>query len=336
MTSYRLRLATVVLPATLVLAACGDGTPGSASSTSAAPPPSTAATASPTPSAELNGIKVEGANGAKPTITLPQKPFGVSAAGHRVVQPGTGKQITPADTLGAHLLLINSKNGKELESRFGKEVVELAMSEETLQPSIRNALTGQKVGARVLVAIPAKEAAGDQGNAKMGIAPEDTLLYYFEVTDAKTPLTQATGTAVPPRAGLPTVKMGATPQQPATITVPKTAPPKETVVQPLIVGKGPKVADGQKVRVSYTGVTWRDPSKPFDFSGQRPGGYVEFPIGEGSGLIKAWNDHIPGQTVGSRLLMIVPPKDGYGAGGRGEQIKGDDTMIFVIDILDAN
>ena len=138
---------------------------------------------------------------------------------------------------------------------------------------------------------------------------------------------------MPPKAGLPTVTMGKTPRDPATITIPKGAtPPKETVVQPLIVGKGPKVEAGQTVRVTYTGATWREPGTPFDHSGSSPQGYAEFVIGKGQ-VVKGWDKAIPGRPVGSRLLVVVPPKDGYGAKGRPPAIQGTDTMIFVVDIL---
>jgi peptidylprolyl isomerase len=34
--------------------------------------------------------------------------------------------------------------------------------------------------------------------------------------------------------------------------------------------------------------------------------------------------------------MVVPPDKGYGAGGQASAgIKGTDTLVFVIDILDA-
>ena len=52
-------------------------------------------------------------------------------------------------------------------------------------------------------------------------------------------------------------------------------------------------------------------------------------------LIKGWDEGIPGHAVGSRLLVIVPPADGYGKQGREPDIKGDDTLVFVLDILDA-
>lgn len=332
MSSIRLRLAAAVLPFALALTACGGDKKDDA--TAQAPAPTTAA--APAQSAELAGVKVEGAGTPKPKLVLPQTPFSTSGPGYRVLKEGTGQQIGGQDEVSAHYLLVNGKDGKQLDARFGQEVVGMSMSDDTLQNAIRSAMVGQKAGAQLLVAIPAKEAVGEQGNTQLGVAATDTLLYYFEVTGAKTPLTQATGTPVPPKSGLPTITMGKTPKDPATITIPKGAtPPKETIVQPLIVGKGPKVAAGQTVRVTYTGATWREPGKPFDYSGKTPEGYAEFPVGKGQ-LIKGWDKGIPGHPVGSRLLVIVPPADGYGKEGRAPDIKGTDTLVFVLDILDAN
>jgi len=42
-----------------------------------------------------------------------------------------------------------------------------------------------------------------------------------------------------------------------------------------------------------------------------------------------------GQTVGSRVFIIIPPALGYGpSGGTGDgRIGADDTIFFVVDIL---
>lgn len=328
MISHRARLAALLLPLTLVATACGEQKTESPS----APPPSTAVA---TQSAELQGVKIEGAGTATPKIVPPATPFTVSSAGFRVVEPGKGDQITAEHSVDAHLLVLNGKDGKTIQSLQGPKVATLQMSDESLQPMIRTALVGQQVGSKVLVAIPGKEVFGDQGNPQVGVAAGDTVLFFFDVTAAKKPLTEATGTPVAPKPGLPTVTMGKTPSDPATITVPKSAPPKETVSQVLIQGNGPVVQKGQTVRVSYTGVTWANPSKPFDYSGKSPQKYAEFPIGTGN-LIKAWDKSLVGQKVGSRLLVIAPPADGYGAAGQPDAgIKGTDTLVFVLDILDA-
>ena len=105
---------------------------------------------------------------------------------------------------------------------------------------------------------------------------------------------------------------------------------------PSLPAAGAKVTKGQTVRFNYSGATWRDPATPFDYSGKYPNRYMESPIGVGQ-LIKAWDEHIVGQTVGSRLVLVVPPKDGYGSTGNPDgSITGTDTLVFVIDILDAS
>ena len=39
--------------------------------------------------------------------------------------------------------------------------------------------------------------------------------------------------------------------------------------------------------------------------------------------------------VGSRVLLVVPPADGYGPDGNPPKIAGTDTLVFVVDILAA-
>src|SRR5665647_3245313 len=64
-----------------------------------------------------------------------------------------------------------------------------------------------------------------------GIGPTDTIVFLIEVISASTPLTTATGVAVPPKAGLPTATVDGA--KSANITVRKTAVPTKLVVQPL-------------------------------------------------------------------------------------------------------
>jgi peptidylprolyl isomerase len=60
-----------------------------------------------------------------------------------------------------------------------------------------------------------------------------------------------------------------------------------------------------------------------------------FTLGEGQ-VIPGWDTGLVGQTVGSRVLLVIPPKDGYGtAGSSAAGIKGTDTLVFVVDIIDA-
>ncbi len=59
-------------------------------------------------------------------------------------------------------------------------------------------------------------------------------------------------------------------------------------------------------------------------------------IGQGQ-VIKGWDQSLVGQTIGSRLLLVIPPDLGYGSQGNSSAgIKGSDTLVFVVDILDAS
>jgi peptidylprolyl isomerase len=202
------------------------------------------------------------------------------------------------------------------------------LSSASLLPGLSKGLTGQKVGSRLLVAIPPADAFGAQGNAQAGFGPKDTILFLIDLVSASTPLATAKGVAVPPKPGLPTATVvGA---KAATIVVPKTLPPTTLVVQPLIKGAGPVVKTGQNIKVNYTGVLWKD-GKKFDASGDH-GSSFDTQIGAGK-VITGWDKGLVGQTVGSRILLVVPPADGYGPKGSPPLIGPTDTLVFVIDIL---
>ena len=53
-------------------------------------------------------------------------------------------------------------------------------------------------------------------------------------------------------------------------------------------------------------------------------------------MITGWDKTLVGQKVGSRVVLAVPPKEGYGKQGQPQAgIKGTDTLYFVVDILGA-
>ena len=97
------------------------------------------------------------------------------------------------------------------------------------------------------------------------------------------------------------------------------------------------MAEGDTVVVQYTGVNWRT-GQVFDASWKhgtrQPFGFT---IGASpSQVILGWDKGLVGQTVGSRVLLVIPPADGYGKTGSPQaHIKGTDTLVFVVDILGA-
>jgi peptidylprolyl isomerase len=115
------------------------------------------------------------------------------------------------------------------------------------------------------------------------------------------------------------------------IDVPEGDPPTELVVETVVEGDGPEVAEGDLVVVDYVGVLWDDGTE-FDASweGDAPS---TFPVGTG-GVIQGWDEGLVGQKVGSRVLLVVPPDLGYGEQGSGN-IPANATLVFAVDIRDA-
>jgi peptidylprolyl isomerase len=277
----------------------------------------------------LDVVTVGGTEKA-PTLAFKTKPLSVKATTTKVVTAGKGAKLSKANAITFNYLLINGKDGKQVESSFGKAAAGMDLSSATLLPGLSKGLIGQQVGTRLLLAIPPADAFGAQGNAQAGFGPTDTIVFYIQLVSASTPPTTATGAAVPPKAGLPTVVVDGA--KAAKITVPKTKAPSKLIVQPLIKGTGPVVKAGQNIKVSYTGVLWKN-GKKFDASADH-GSSFDTPIGAGK-VITGWDKGLVGQTVGSRVLLVVPPAEGYGAKGSPPLIGAKDTLVFVIDILVA-
>lgn len=115
-----------------------------------------------------------------------------------------------------------------------------------------------------------------------------------------------------------------------TLTFPATPPPSlQRVV--LTEGTGPEVVAGDWLSTNYLGQVWN--GTVFDNSYDR-GTPSAFQIGVGA-VVPGWDVGLVGVKVGSRVLLSLPPADGYGSAGRAPDIGGADTLVFVIDVLEA-
>ncbi|MGC0144509.1 FKBP-type peptidyl-prolyl cis-trans isomerase [Pseudactinotalea sp. Z1732] len=116
------------------------------------------------------------------------------------------------------------------------------------------------------------------------------------------------------------------------ITFPDAAPPADLTVAVLSRGDGGLVEAGQTIDVDYLGQVWG--GRIFDNSYDR-GSSIQFGIGIGQ-VIAGWDNGLVGQQIGSRVLISIPPHEGYGPGGNPRAgIGGDDTLVFVVDIKNA-
>ncbi|MFP5347066.1 MAG: FKBP-type peptidyl-prolyl cis-trans isomerase [Actinomycetes bacterium] len=308
-------LAVLVLPLLLLTACGGSGGKGSPS-------------ASPSGS-DLSRVTVTGDPGTKPTVTF-KTPFSTDKTTRKVVTEGSGAAVEAGQSLKIDYLGVNGRTGKEFDTSYGKKPVAFTLDEGVIIKGFLDGVVGTHVGSRVLVAVAPQDGYGPQGGVEAaGIKAGDTILFVIDVLGVVPQ--RATGEPVPPQPGLPTVTLAENGKP--TITIPQAEPPKELLVQQLIKGTGPAVATGQTVTVQYTGVKWAD-GKQFDSSWDK-GMPAHFEIGMGK-VIPAWDIALVGQPVGSQVLIVVPPDKGYGTAGNPQAgISGTDTLVFVVDILDA-
>jgi peptidylprolyl isomerase len=122
-----------------------------------------------------------------------------------------------------------------------------------------------------------------------------------------------------------------------TLTIPAGTPPSSLTQEVLSTGSGPVVASGDTLIANYLGQTWAPKggkANVFDSSFSR-GQAADFVIGKGA-VIPGWDKTIVGKKVGSRVLITVPPSDGYGTTGQSSaNISGTDTLVFVVDLVDS-
>jgi peptidylprolyl isomerase len=121
-----------------------------------------------------------------------------------------------------------------------------------------------------------------------------------------------------------------------TLTFPASPPPKQLIEQTLIAGTGTPIASGDTLITNYVGEIWPNKigsqPKVFDssFSRGAPTGFV---IGVGA-VIPGFDKTLVGKHIGTRMLLSIPPADGYGSSGNSQAgISGTDTLVFVVDLL---
>jgi len=278
----------------------------------------------------IDAVTVSTDTSAKPTVKF-DTPYAIKKTADSVVAAGSGDALAAGQTITFDYVLIDGRTGKQIQTSYGGTQASLVLDAAKTNKQLVTALTGKQVGSRVLLAISPKDGLAKRLKSTK-VKKDDTLLFVVDVKSVRTPLARATGDAVAPVDGQPTVTLAADGKP--TITIPSgVAAPTSLVVQPLIKGTGPVVTAGQTISVHYTGVIY-DGGKQFDSSWDR-GQPADFVIGK-SQVIPGWDEGLVGQTVGSQVLLVVPPDKGYGAQGQSSAgIKGTDTLVFVVDILDA-
>ena len=116
------------------------------------------------------------------------------------------------------------------------------------------------------------------------------------------------------------------------ISIPEGEPPTELVIDDETIGDGNEAVVGKRVVVHYAGVAWST-GREFDASWNR-GQTFDFRLGARE-VIEGWDRGVAGMRVGGRRRLTIPADLGYGSRGAGGVIKGGETLVFVVDLVDV-
>lgn len=280
-------------------------------------------------------VRVTGTFNKSPEVKIPKETAGGKLSITTPIK-GSGPALATGDDVLANVAIYvwNGKTSKLLQSTY--TAVPQVLPANIGLTGLAKAIKGQTMGSRVLAVLPPKYGYGTSGNSQLGVSGKDTTVWVLDLIKAFPPAASATGKQVSNGGGsLPTVKAatGAAP----TITIPKNSPPSKLVTKTLIQGTGPKLAANQTVVAQYVAVNWRtkqvfNSTWPSSSSSGTPFSFALNAADVVPGFVKG----LTGMTVGSRVMLVIPPADGYGKTGSPQaHIKGTDTLVFVVDILGA-
>lgn len=304
---------STVAAATLLLAGCAGGATPESSSTPD-PTPSSSCLLDAQPGETSDSIVIDG-DGLGATVTTPAD---ASFAGveRTIISQGDGDEVFANDLVSVIFKIVDASTGDVLDSSERSEggVLPVLLDQNKASLFIA-ALECEPVGTQVVLALPGSVFGDGQSNK---VVYAEAVEHLPEV---------ATGTPVDPTPGMPTVKLddkGA-----PTVTIPDEDEPTETKVAVLKQGDGATVAEGDNVVVQYLGVKWSDGSE-FDSSWSRDATPTQFRTTE---VVAGFKKALEGQKVGSQVVVMMPPSDGYGAVDGNELQK--ESLVFVVDILAA-
>lgn len=307
-------LVVVLVGSVVALSGCSAGKSGGDSSAS---PSATASVSS-----NLGDIKVEGAFGAQPSVTVATTGWSVDQTRDQVLVTGQGHEVSEDAIVEVHYLGVNGRTGATFDNNFDSTTPAIFALEGVID-GFRKGLTGKHVGDRVLIAMTGADGydAGG-GSADAGIEVGDTLIFVIDINGSS--YSGPVGETITPADGLPKVteKNGK-----PVITIPTgQAPGASLQVQTLIKGPGRPLTLADTIAVHYRTVEWAS-------GRQLENKYDALDSGLLSECIDGWKTGLVGQTVGSRVLLVVP--NAYPNGANNPPVEAGQTLVYVIDILYA-
>ena len=296
--------------------------------------PEASADCTPTKSGKASdSVEVSGDFGSAPTVKI-DDPLSTTTTQRTVVIAGDGAVAESGYKVTAEFSVFNGTTGESIDATdYADAPVEWTL-DENLIAGFTKTLECSTAGSRVVGVIAPEDGIAEASLESLGLTADDSLVVVADVLDAAKPaavLPKADGTDQPLPDGFPdiTVSIADDEMGTPTLTLPGGDAPTETQIAVLKKGDGAEVGTGADVVVNYTGMNWAT-SEVFDSSWER-GEPTSFNT---AGVIPGFTQALEGQTVGSQVLVVIPPKDAYGLAAEGSTSElADQTLVFIIDIV---
>src|ERR1700733_7122532 len=113
------------------------------------------------------------------------------------------------------------------------------------------------------------------------------------------------------------------------VTIPKAKAGTKLAVKTLIQGTGTTLTKADAMAANFVLYFWSGTT-----SSLKANTFTSNPTVIGGTMLPGLETALIGQKVGSRVLAVIPPAEGYGTSGNSQLgITGSTTLVFVIDVI---
>ena len=255
---------------------------------------------------------------------------------------GKGNPVQNGDQVDYTFTIYNGKTGEKIGGATDPQRAGAVTTKTST--SISKALICATAGERLSLVSTVKQAFG-KGAGGTQFADGLTVVVVVDVKDHF--LGKANGINQLPLDGMPDV-ITAVNGQPG-IVIQELDKPKTLRLSTIKAGSGPAIKKNATVHLKYSGWSWPASSgdKPVIWPGGTSSDGTAVPDGQATWTsdqaadIKVTSSGLPvglykallGAKVGSQILAVIPPKDGFGQSSSTYGFAPTDTVIMVIDVL---
>ena len=245
---------------------------------------------------------------------IKESDYEVTGSGLKVfdLAVGDGVEVRSGKLISVHYTLWR-QGGEVVDSSLDRgQVFNFVLGAHQVIPGLEEGVVGMKVGGTRQLVVPPDLGYGEEGYGLI-IDPTENIVYEIMLVDVLPP--------PPPPPDTPT----------------DVAESAYTVTESglkyydIIVGEGYALQRGQIAEFHYTG--WLVDGVKFD-SSLASGNPMQIPFGIGS-VIPGLDEGISTMKIGGKRQLVIPPELAYGEEGVDGIIPPNATLIFEIELLDA-